>query len=124
MIRRLLSLALLAAALCLPSSPARAQDGGGAPAPVDDPNEKRAQELYEQGNTHYDLAEYDQAIDSFKEAYKLSKKPAFIYNIAQAYRQKGDCENALKSYKNYLRLAPKGEFSNAARQDLADLQGR
>jgi tetratricopeptide (TPR) repeat protein len=95
--------------LAIGARAAHAQAAGDAAAPApappaDSEKDRKAKELYEQGNTHYDLAEYDQAIDLFKQAYALSRRPTLLYNIAQAYRLKGDCEQALQVYKNYLRV--------------------
>ena len=57
------------------------------------------------GNKHYSLAEYDAAIADFKEAFRISDEPGFLYNIAQSYRLKNDCREASTFYKNYLRKA-------------------
>ena len=58
------------------------------------------------GNKHFELAEYDAAITDFKEAFRISDEPGFLYNIAQAYRLKRDCREASTFYKTYLRRAP------------------
>jgi tetratricopeptide (TPR) repeat protein len=108
--------------LAVTAAPAAAQT---PPAPADEPpeseNDRRARELYEKGNTHYDLAEYDLAIAAFKEAYTLSNRPALLYNIAQAYRQKGDCENALKFYQNYLRLDPQSSKRKKVEERIVEM---
>ncbi len=65
--------------------------------------EDEAREHYSKGKTQYDLGAYDQAIEEFKRAYELSKQPLLLFNIAQAYRLKGDCAQALRFYKTYLR---------------------
>jgi tetratricopeptide (TPR) repeat protein len=65
-----------------------------------------AKQLTEQGLAHYNVGEYDKAIDEFKRAYLISKTPALLFNIAQAQRLKGDCKEALQSYKAYLRADP------------------
>lgn len=62
--------------------------------------------LYDEGKRHYTLAEYDQAIAKFKAAYNLLPNPGFLYNIAQSYRHKKDCGQALTFYRNYLREDP------------------
>ena len=93
----------------------------GAPA-VDDERDRKAKDLYEQGNTHYDLAEYDQAIELFKQAYALSHRPTLLYNIAQAYRLKNDCEQALQVYKNYLRVDPNSPFRAKVETRIAEME--
>lgn len=64
--------------------------------------------LFERGLKHYNLAEYDAAIDLFKQAYFLTEAPDLLFNIAQSYRLKGpgNCRSALQFYRNYLRLSP------------------
>ncbi|MBA3460678.1 MAG: hypothetical protein H0T46_11985 [Deltaproteobacteria bacterium] len=73
----------------------------------------QATDLEASGNKHFQLAEYDRAITDFKEAFRLSDAPGYLYNIAQAYRLKGDCRTAATFYKNYLRRMP--DAANAAK---------
>jgi tetratricopeptide (TPR) repeat protein len=70
--------------------------------------EADARKLLQRGTTHYELAEYDLAIDDFKAAYELAPAPGLLFDIAQAYRLKGtaSCVDAARFYRNYLRLAP------------------
>jgi tetratricopeptide (TPR) repeat protein len=61
---------------------------------------------YERGQAKYNLADFDSAIDEFKQSYELSKAPRLLFNIAQAYRLKKDWERALYFYNTYLRNDP------------------
>jgi tetratricopeptide (TPR) repeat protein len=115
----LVTVALSGAATFAAVPCAAAQEG--APS-GDDEKDRRAKDLYEQGNTHYDLAEYDQAIDLFKQAYALSHRPTLLYNIAQAYRLKGDCEQALQVYRNYLRVDPGSPFRAKVESRVAEME--
>jgi len=72
-----------------------------------------ASSLEASGNKHFELAEYDAAITDFKEAFRISDAPGYLYNIAQAYRLKGDCRSASTFYKTYLRRMP--DATNAAK---------
>jgi hypothetical protein len=92
---------------------------GAQPAPS---NEERARELYEKGNRHFKLGEYDEAIDAFKESYRLSEAPLLLYNLAQAHRLKGSCGQAALLYRNYLRDDPKGPYAAAAKQQLPKME--
>jgi tetratricopeptide (TPR) repeat protein len=81
----------------------------GRPPPPSTPpptDRDKARNLAEGAARHYDLAEYDDAIELLKEAYRLSEAPGLLFNIAQAYRKKGDCDQALLFYQNYLRVRP------------------
>jgi tetratricopeptide (TPR) repeat protein len=108
---RTLLLALLLASTTVAAQPAKPSP---SPAPGATPNETMtdaqktaaAKALYDKGINHYNLGEFDQAIDAFKQAYSLSSAPGLLFNIAQAYRLKKDYENATYFYSTYLRLQP------------------
>jgi hypothetical protein len=70
--------------ICVFAAAAYAQPAGGG----------NVSALEASGNKHFELAEYDAAIADFKEAYRIGDAPGYLYNIAQAYRLKGDCRNA------------------------------
>lgn len=74
------------------------------------------------GNKHFELAEYDAAITDFKEAFRISDEPGFLYNIAQAYRLKNDCREAATFYKNYLRRVPNAPNAAKVRQRIAEME--
>ncbi len=69
---------------------------------------KTPDQWYEFGVKQYDLGNFDPAIDAFKKGFELetnaSKRPAYLYNIAQAYRQANNCKEAMFFYKRYLAL--------------------
>ncbi len=94
-------------AIVLDLAIARAQ-----PAPPTEPTTpdvstvERAKALYAAGSKHYDLHEYDKAVLAFRAAYDLYPEPLFLFNIAQAYRQLGDCKNARGFYQTYLQKLP------------------
>lgn len=72
---------------------------------ADDKADKaEADKHYQLGKRHYNLNEWDEAIDEFKTAYKLFPDPVNLFNIAQAYRLKGkNCTAAAQFYANYQR---------------------
>src|SRR5437764_10282963 len=91
---------IVASAVFLCAATARAQD-----KPVDP--KVAAKEHYTRGTSFYDLGRYDDAIKEFEAAYELKNDPAFLYNLAQSYRQAGNHEQAVHFYKTYLRYMPK-----------------
>jgi tetratricopeptide (TPR) repeat protein len=66
----------------------------------------KARELYRVGTQDYNLAEYDKALDAFKEAYRNYEDPIFLFNIGQCHRQLGHKQDAVGFYRAYLRNAP------------------
>ncbi|MEZ4363409.1 MAG: tetratricopeptide repeat protein [Kofleriaceae bacterium] len=69
---------------------------------------KTASEWFNLGDNHYNLGEFAKAIEAFRKAFEIEKdealKPIYLYNIAQSYRQAGDCDNAVFFYKRFLSL--------------------
>ena len=66
------------AALTFAAAPAHAEDA------------EKARQLFQQGSKYYDLGQFDKAIEAWQQGYDQKPDPGFLYNIAQAYRQKQD----------------------------------
>ena len=88
-----LPLGLCLSLLCASSAPAYAQDKAAR---------KKATSYFKKGRTKFKLGDFDEAIRLFKLAYETSPHHAFLFNLGQAYRQKGDCRQAIFFYKGYL----------------------
>ncbi|MGE5184263.1 MAG: tetratricopeptide repeat protein [Acidobacteriota bacterium] len=71
---------------------------------------------------HYELAEYDAAIADFKEAFRLSDAPGYLFNIAQAYRLAGNCREAATFYKTFLRRVPDAPNAAKVRTEIAEME--
>lgn len=69
-------------------------------------NKALAQEHYNAGLRAYNVGEFDQAIKDWKQAYQYLGAPDFLFNIAQAYRQKREYTEAIFFYNSYLRGKP------------------
>lgn len=82
----------------------------------DDTSQERARELYQNGRTLYEEGEYESAIMAFKQGYDLSKLPAFLYNIANAYERLGDFEQAIAYLNQYRALASADERETLERR--------
>jgi len=67
---------------------------------------KDARARYQAGILHYNLNEFPEALAEFKEAYRLKQDPAFLWNIAQCYRQLGEYAQAANFYRSYRRESP------------------
>src|SRR5262245_50397975 len=80
-----------------------------AAADGEEAKEQAARALHTDGMRLYDVADYDGAAEAFKKEYLLTERPGLLFNIAQVYRKKGDCEQAIVFYRNYLRQKPDAE---------------
>lgn len=67
----------------------------------------KAKALYSRGMAHFQLEEWDQAIEKWEEGFRIRPVPEFLYNIAQAYRLSKRSEKALSFYQKYLRMGQK-----------------
>lgn len=67
---------------------------------------RTADEWYKEGENQFILGAYDKAAEAFKQAFALetseSKRAAYLFNIAHAYRSAKDCTNALFFYRRFL----------------------
>lgn len=82
----------------------------------------RASEHIEAGLKHQRLAQYDQAIAEYKAAYDLIPHPMVLYNLATAYRLKGDKETAVHYYEKYIAIETMGSAVDKARAYLTLLK--
>jgi hypothetical protein len=103
---------LLAALVLALASPARGEDD----------STEQARQHYETGTKQYDLGHWDDAIREFEKAYELRPDPSFLYNLAQAYRRKGDSKRALDLYRNYLAKTPKSPLRPEIEERIKSLQ--
>lgn len=69
-------------------------------------NKDKAREAYLRATQQYELGEYAQALDGFKDAYRNFEDPAFLFDLAQCHRQLGDSRQAIHEYRMYLLKLP------------------
>ena len=69
------------------------------------PNQKSV-ELYTEGQRLYAAGAYLLAAAKFEEAYAIEQDPAFLYNVAQSYRQGRACASAVDYYRRFLDAVP------------------
>lgn len=74
-----------------------------APALADNVADAKAK--FRAGATAYREGRFKDAIDLFLQANKLDPHAELLFNVGQAYERTGDVADALRSYREYLRLA-------------------
>ncbi len=95
---------MLVAALAVAPVPAWAQE----PTPPEVVPAK-ARALAEKGRAFHDAGDYGNAIIAFKEAYVMAPSPGLLFNLAQAYRLQGNCDDAAMMYRRYINTGPSVE---------------
>lgn len=108
----------LLVALVVIAGPAAAQEP--ARAGSDEPRAE-AERTFEEGNRNFHGGNYREAIPLFQRAYDLSGEPALVFNIAQAHRLAGDCQQAIAAYRRFLSLAGDPSLREAAQGHIVRL---
>ena len=83
-----------------------------------------AEVLFEQGQAAFAKDDFATAAAKWKESYALSKEPELLFNIAQAIRLNGECEEALATYRRYVAKAPEGEQGRLADEFIRELAAK
>lgn len=86
--------------------------------------EARARQHFSDGTLAYDLGEFHKALKEYSEAYRLSPRPALLFNVAQCHRQLGEYGRAAFFYRRYLYLAGDAPDAGLARDLLAEVEPR
>ena len=83
---------------------------------------------YKLGETEYNLGNFEKAADAFKEGFSRetveSKKPAYLFNVAQAYRQANRCKDAIFFYKRFISLKDQDTVKPLSPEKRAETQQR
>ncbi len=103
---------VIAASLLLVAGRASAQS---------DSDKEKAKLLHEAGLAEYQAGRYGAAVDAFRHAYKLVPAPGILFNLAQAYRLRGDCKSARRSYKKFLKVSTDAGQIALAKEHMATL---
>lgn len=89
---------------------------------------KTADDWYKEGETQYNLGKFDAAAEAFKQGYAAesdeSKKSAYLYNVAQAYRMGNKCKDAAFFYKRYLSLKDRDTAKPLRAEKRAEIEQR
>jgi tetratricopeptide (TPR) repeat protein len=112
-------------ALALVAAAALASVPGTASAREPQPPEvipAKARALAEKGRLFHDAGDYGNAIIAFKEAYVMAPSPGLLFNLAQAYRLLGNCDDAALMYRRYLATGPDSDGRAIAEGHLSTVQ--
>jgi len=107
---------IVTASLALAPVAARADEVATAAVPA------KARTLAERGRAAHDAGDYATAIAAFTQAYAMAPAPALLFNLAQAYRLQGDCDDAAVMYRRYLETNPSPFARTLAEGHLASVE--
>jgi tetratricopeptide (TPR) repeat protein len=112
--RRGSCITVLTALLLLAAPGAALGDGDAQEA------EARARAHFREGQIHFDLARFEEALASFGKAYEALPLPAFLFNIGQCHRALGDHARAIHFFRGYLRGTPDATNREAVEKLIAE----
>jgi len=95
-----------------------------ARARADDAATKSAKRHYAKGEKLFALGKFDKALDEYQQAFDAKPLPDFLYNIGQCYRNLGDLDQAIFSFKKYLRLSPDASDRDKVEKLIAELEDK
>jgi FimV-like protein len=81
----------------------------------------RARAHYEIGEGLFQLGKYSEAVKEFAAGYQLTRRPRFLLDLAQAYRQLGDEASARQMLEQFLAEAPADDIE---RPQVTELLGQ
>lgn len=96
-----LAIATITAATTSTTSTAYADDKPPTAAELE-----KAKKAFLEGKKLHEAGKLEDAIEKYKESYRLSKKPALLYNVALAMEEAGMDDLALMNFRKYLKEAP------------------
>ena len=108
--------ASLAGSLVLPARPAWAKDG------AEEASIKRAQAHFKKGEKLFALGRFDDALAEYQAAFEAYSLPEFLFNIGQCHRNLGSFDEAIFSFRKYLRLKPDAANRDATEELIAELE--
>jgi tetratricopeptide (TPR) repeat protein len=88
------------------------------------PVDPEVRKHYEEGKKDFRLRDFDGAITEWKAGYKLKADATFLYNIAQAYKEKGDFQTAIAFYQSYLKELPSADNRDTVQKTMDELKAK
>src|SRR5262245_20766592 len=92
--------------------------------PKEDARAAAAKAYFERGDAHFKAGRYLEARAEFSAGYELSRRPLFLFNMAECSRLNGDADIARETYERYLLAEPQGAQAGLAKQRLAALNAK
>jgi tetratricopeptide (TPR) repeat protein len=86
-----------------------------------DAGARPGQALFERAQARFSEGRFDEARADYQAAYNLEPLPAFLFNIAQCYRNMGDYERAQLYFHRYTVREPRGPNRPAAERLAAEM---
>ncbi|HZS37402.1 MAG TPA: tetratricopeptide repeat protein [Polyangia bacterium] len=87
-------------------------------------DEDAARLHFQVGQSYYDEANYGDALKEFREAYRLSKRPALLYNVALCHERLDQFDQAIAALERYLADEPQAQDRKLIEARIGNLRQR
>ncbi|RMH44053.1 MAG: tetratricopeptide repeat protein [Deltaproteobacteria bacterium] len=84
----------------------------------------RARAHFERGEALFALGRFREALAEYEAAFEAKPLPQFLFNVAQCHRNLGNLDDAIFTYRKYLKLAPNAPNRAAVEALIRDLERR
>ena len=94
------------------------------PAHAEDAITRTAKRYFANGEKLFALGKFDEALEQYQQAFEAKPLPGFLYNIGQCYRNLGNFDQAIFSFRKYVALEPDAPNKEAVQRLIDDLEER
>ena len=91
-------------------------------APTLEQVDAQTRELVAAAKNLFSERRYAEAITKFRQAHALKANPANVYNIGKCFERLHDAAQALRWYREYLRIEPGGKDDPIVKKDIHDAE--
>ncbi|MCG8418345.1 MAG: tetratricopeptide repeat protein [Proteobacteria bacterium] len=109
-------IALCASCILLSSTPVWGQRNEPSERDI-----RKAEQHYKNARKYQSQKSYQQAAEEYLKSYEIYPAPDLLYNAAQVYRLAGDHQQALRYYREYVKLDPTGSRVKKSKQYIDQL---
>jgi tetratricopeptide (TPR) repeat protein len=93
-------------------------------AHAEDAATKASKKHYAQGEKLFALGKFEDALAEYQKAFDAKPIPDFLFNIGQCYRNLGDYDSAIFSFKKFLKLDPDASNRDKVQELIDDLEDK
>lgn len=91
-------------------------------AHAEDAITRTAKRHFAKGEKLFALGQFEEALEEYQLAFDAKPIPGILFNIGQCYRNLGDFNQAVFSFRKYLTLDPNAANREAVEQLIAELE--
>jgi tetratricopeptide (TPR) repeat protein len=92
------------------------------PAYAEDAITRTAKRYFAKGEKLFALGQFSEALEQYQLAFDAKPIPGFLFNIGQCYRNLGDLDQSIFSFRKYLTLDPNAPNKDSVQHLIDELE--